>query len=470
MKNFSKINRALAAKKKFFSLFAAMLFAGSMMAASLISTFNKSTDITDLTAVKDVAGVVTWSVTTTIGAGEPTITKGTSNSVEAIKFGNSKSAYYKPVVFSTNYFKDVHVTKVVINLVNNGAKEGTFTAKQGSVTIGSESKNFGNTAWVPLTATGTEGQGGTLELTYSVDQAFYISSIEVTYIGTEPNISASVESINFGEKNVYYAAQRTGTITFEVTSENLSSDIDVALSDDNYFSVDMSTITANQSTPEVVTVGFAISNAGSYAANLTLSSGTTSLVIPISLEAVDIEPTTYNKVTDASVLKAGDKLILVDEGNTVVATPMGSNTYFKLAQITDYDFTAGTVNISNEGAVVLTLGGTASAWTLTSEEGQLTAKESGKFTKDGEGTWTIAIEEGNAVIASGDLKIQHNVGSARISCYTNQTPIQLYRVPGTATGVENIEADTKTVKFFENGQLFIIRDGKTYNVQGQQVR
>lgn len=441
------------------------------MAASLISTFNKSTDISDLAAVKDVAGEVTWSITTTVGAGEPTITKGASNSVEAIKFGNSKSAYYKPVVFSTDYFKDVHVTKVVINLVNNGTKDGTFTAKQGSVTIGTETKNFGSVAWVALTATGTEGQGGTLELTYSVEQAFYISSIEVTYVGTEPNISASEVAINFGEKNVYYAAQRTGTATFEVTSENLSSDIELSLSDDNYFSIDMATITANQSEPETVTVGFAISNAGSYSADLTLTSGSTSITIPLSLEAVNVEPVTYSKVTDASVLKAGDQLIIVDEANTVVATPMGSNTYFKLAQITDYDFTEGTVNISNEGAVVLTLGGTAGAWTLTSEEGQLTAKESGKFTKDGEGTWTIAIADGNAAITSGDYTIQHNVGSTRIVCYSStQSPIQLYRIPGIETAIDNTDVTESAVKFFENGQLLIRKNGVVYNAQGVVVR
>lgn len=471
MKNFSKINRALAAKKKLFSLFATLLFAGSMFAASLISTFNKSTVITDLTAVKDVAGEVTWSIATTVGAGEPTVTTGTSNTVDCLKFGKSGSAYFKPVVFSTDYFKDVHVTKVVVNLVNNGKKTGTFTAKQGSITIGTASQEFGNTAWVALTAAGTEGQGGTLELTYSVDQAFYISSIEVTYVGTEPNISASVESINFGAKNVYYAAQRTGTATFEVTSENLSSDIELSLSDDNYFSIDMTTITANQSEPETVTVGFAISNAGSYAADLTLTSGSTSITIPLSLEAVNIEPVTYSKVTDASVLKAGDQLIIVEETNAIVATPMGSNTYYKLAQLTDYNFTAGTVNISNEGAVVLTLGGTAGAWTLTSEEGQLTAKESGKFTKDGEGIWTITIEDGNAAIASGDLAIKYNSSSPRIVCYSSgQTPIQLYRIPGIETAIDNTEVKESAVKFFENGQLLIRKNGVVYNAQGVVVR
>ena len=438
------------------------------MAASLISTFNKSTDISNLAAVKDVQGVVTWSIATTVGAGEPTVTGGTSNSVECLKFGSSKSVYFKPVVFSTDYFKDVHVTKVVVNLVNNGAKEGTFTAKQGSVTIGSESKNFGNTAWVALTATGTEGQGGTLELTYSVEQAFYISSIEVTYIGTEPNISASEVAIDFGERNVYYTAQCTGTATFEVTSENLTSDIELALSDDNIFSVDMTTITANQSEPETVTVSFGVSTAGNYSADLTLTSGSIVVTIPLSVTAVNVEPETYTKVTDASVLKAGDKLIIVEETNAIVATPMGSNTYFKLAELTDYDFSAGTVNISNEGAVVLTLGGAAGAWTLTSEEGQLTANSSGKFTKDGDGTWTIAIADGNAAIASGDLTIKYNSSSPRIVCYSSgQTPVQLYRVAGTATAISNTEVSNKAVKRLENGMIVIEKNGAKYNVLGE---
>jgi hypothetical protein len=461
--------------KKIFSLFATLLFAGSMMAASLISTFNKTTDISNLAAVKDVAGEVTWSIATTVGAGEPTVTTGTSNTVDCLKFGKSGSVYFKPVVFSTDYFKDVHVTKVVVNLVNNGKKTGTFTAKQGSITIGSASQEFGNTAWVALTASGAEGQGGTLELTYSVDQAFYISSIEVTYIGTEPNISASVESINFGAKNVYYAAQRTGTLTFDVTSENLSSDIELSLSDDNYFSIDMTTITANQSDPETVTVGYAISNAGSYSADLTLTSGSTSITIPLSLEAVNVEPVTYTKVTDASVLKAGDQLIIVEETNAIVATPMGSNSYLKVGHLYDYNFAAGTVNISNEGAAILTLGGIADAWTLTSVDGHLKAKESTKM-EIGEGTWTIAIDESDDAVITAvgtDLGvIQYNASSPRFVNYklANQTPIQLYRVPGTATGVENVEETNGAVKFFENGQLLIRKNGVVYNAQGTVVR
>ena len=42
--------------------------------------------------------------------------------------------------------------------------------------------------------------------------------------------------------------------------------------------------------------------------------------------------------------------------------------------------------------------------------------------------------------------------------------------PHTPTAITNTTVDTKAIKRIENGQLLIIRDGKTYNVTGQQVR
>ena len=159
------------------------LFSVSMFAAEPVtvkSTFTKATK-PENNKVTDLAEVVTWDIATTIGAGEPAIAGGTSNTVECLKFGNSKSIYFSKVEFSTDYYKDYKVTSVKFGVVNNGKKTGTFTAKQGETTIGSESKEFGNTAWEELTATGAKGEGGTLTVTYEVAQAFYLSYIEVTY-------------------------------------------------------------------------------------------------------------------------------------------------------------------------------------------------------------------------------------------------------------------------------------------------
>ena len=40
----------------------------------------------------------------------------------------------------------------------------------------------------------------------------------------------------------------------------------------------------------------------------------------------------------------------------------------------------------------------------------------------------------------------------------------------SATGVENIEANDKAVKFIENGQLYILRDGVVYDTVGRVIR
>ena len=39
-----------------------------------------------------------------------------------------------------------------------------------------------------------------------------------------------------------------------------------------------------------------------------------------------------------------------------------------------------------------------------------------------------------------------------------------------ATGIDNTDAEVKSVKFFENGQLFIEKNGVIYNAQGAIVK
>lgn len=171
--------------KKIFSFLVMALFSASMFAGSVTvkSTFTKTTAPAD-NKVTDLEGKVTWNIATTVGdnsAGDPTYGTGASCKIECLKFGNKAKQYFSKVEFSTDYFKDYNVTSVKAYIINNAKKEGTLTAKQGSVTIGSEKKEITNSAWVELTATGTKGAGGTLTVSYEVAQAFCISYIEVTY-------------------------------------------------------------------------------------------------------------------------------------------------------------------------------------------------------------------------------------------------------------------------------------------------
>ena len=171
--------------KKIFSFLVMALFSASMFAGSVTvkSTFTKATAPAD-NKVTDLEGKVTWNIATTVGdnsAGDPTYGTGASYKIECLKFGSKATQYFSKVEFSTDYFKDYNVTSVKAYIINNAKKEGTLTAKQGSVTIGSEKKEITNSAWVELTATGTKGAGGTLTVSYEVAQAFCISYIEVTY-------------------------------------------------------------------------------------------------------------------------------------------------------------------------------------------------------------------------------------------------------------------------------------------------
>jgi hypothetical protein len=45
-----------------------------------------------------------------------------------------------------------------------------------------------------------------------------------------------------------------------------------------------------------------------------------------------------------------------------------------------------------------------------------------------------------------------------------------WKVPGEATGIENVVLTEKAQKVVVNGVLYIVRDNKMFNVQGTQVR
>lgn len=168
--------------RKIFSFLTAILFAGSMMAADLVtvkSTFTKAT-VPANDAVTDLEGVVTWSIATEVGAGTPSYTTGKNNQIECLKFGAKAAEYFSKVTLSTDYYEDYNVKSVTLYVLNNGKKTGTLTVKQGETTIGTASEEFG-TAWTALTATGVTGNGGTLEVSYEVAQASYWSYIEVQY-------------------------------------------------------------------------------------------------------------------------------------------------------------------------------------------------------------------------------------------------------------------------------------------------
>lgn len=141
--------------------------------ASKLDTNNKTFTV-DATHV--------WSYDVTVAAGtSPSITVGSASNTYGIKFGESSSKYYSPVILSTDAFNDKAVTKVSLYLKHNGKKTGSLTVKQGSITIGT-AKTSQTSDWITVTCSETmKGTGGTLEIKYEVAQALYINKIEVWY-------------------------------------------------------------------------------------------------------------------------------------------------------------------------------------------------------------------------------------------------------------------------------------------------
>ena len=155
-----------------------------------------------------------WSYDgTTVAAGtSPSITIASYSSTYGIKFGESGSKYYSPVILSTSAFNNVAVTKVRLYLKHNGKKSGTLTVKQGDVTIGTKTTSS-SSDWISVECSETnKGLGGTLTIQYEVAQAIYINKIEVWYetLSTDPIIVAS---------DVNYAADITaGSISYSITN------------------------------------------------------------------------------------------------------------------------------------------------------------------------------------------------------------------------------------------------------------
>ena len=129
----------------------------------------------------------------------------------------------------------------------------------------------------------------------------------------------------------------------------------------------------------------------------------------------------YAKVTDASTLQAGDKIIFVSENDNVACAAMGTEKFFTTATA----FIDSNGYLYADDAIQITLGGTAGAWTLTTSEGQIGATAAKSLNHTGSGTteWTIEIDaDGNATVTVGSFgRILYNVNSPRFMNYTSNT-------------------------------------------------
>ncbi len=175
----------------------------------------------------------------------------------------------------------------------------------------------------------------------------------------------------------------------------------------------------------------------------------------------------WTLVTDATTLKAGDKIILVSVDNKKINAAMGTG---KFLTAIDATFANNVLKNPTEGIYEILLGGKTGAWTLTTSEGILGTNAAKALNCKGTGTttWTIEIDgDGNATISSTNAeygKILYNTGSPRFLNYTSNPSKsmvlpQIYRFElGSQGGDEPTPVTSYTVTFDVNGGNETIAD------------
>ncbi len=147
----------------------------------------------------------------------------------------------------------------------------------------------------------------------------------------------------------------------------------------------------------------------------------------------------WTLVTDASQLTAGVQIVIASNDKGFVAAPM--NGAYLTNSAANFSADKSTITTMPADAVIFTLGGEVSAWTLTSDGKLLGATAVKKLAWDkGTTTWSIAIEDGIATIQNGTDsygRFLYNVNSPRFTTYTSNTNTsmllpQLYMKAGTA--------------------------------------
>lgn len=165
---------------------------------------------------------------------------------------------------------------------------------------------------------------------------------------------------------------------------------------------------------------------------------------------------TWELVTDASTLKVGDELVIVSDGSQdFVAGNISSSVMASVSGVTISS--NKTISSLPNGTVILTLGGSSGAWTLTNNSGKKLGATAVKKVAWGSGTttWSISISSNNATIQSTTSsygRFLYNVNSPRFTTYTSNTSSsmllpQLYRKKASCTAPTSVTIDGAWDKF-----------------------
>ena len=190
----------------------------------------------------------------------------------------------------------------------------------------------------------------------------------------------------------------------------------------------------------------------------------------VDLAGIEFKTTGYFiPVTDVSVLKEGDKVLIVNAAGTFA---LGEQENSGTAHRKQAAVTVSGSQIDDPGeATVLTLehGMTSGTWSFQTGNGYLSSNASKNVLKEASSKsdytdWTVSVSGKKATIMAGkgsSRYIRYNASASRFSCYdsaNNQGDIVLYRMVATETGAV---ADDPLTAQSEYG-CYVTGLGRTY--------
>ena len=295
----------------------------------------------------------------------------------------------------------------------------------------------------------------------TVTVSFTYSGVTKTtsYSITVSTVPVSSVSLNKSSASVYVGGQLTLTATVSPTNAT-NKNIAWTSSNTNYATVQDGIVTG-------VAKG---------TATITASSTTDSSKKATCTITVEESTSGWSLVTNASSLKAGDQLLLASNTKGVVNGVISSQVF---SEATDAVFSSDKTKMTTvpDDAVILTLGGSAGAWTFTNSSNQVLGVTAVKKLawNSGTTTFTISISNSNATIQSTTSsygRFLHNVDVNRFTTYTSNTSDtmllpQLYRNEAAQLIPSSITATAKRV--FYVGETITKSDIKVMTNTGVDV-
>lgn len=408
------------------------------------------------------------------------------------------------VSYSSATIEDKGVT---INYSNNAAASGSVNLyiKQGETTLATIAVNYTSTAALAdITSVSTEKtwtfSGHTESVQPPSESTEYILGNIVSREGFDGDAIKGMQQYVFrvGNGNTWQGKSLTfnttvpGTVTVSWSSTSGSNNRTLKINDDyayedGYKSTDQTTTTMNVDDGDVVLTGWNVSGSSApytYASNniriytvkftpvytRSLTSGNWgTLCLPYAVNAGDYSGATFysivGKRTDNGEASGNPTSIVIEEVAANAQLVAGRPYIFEAtgSQLTAYQ--------NNSAAAV-------AAGTHNGLVGSLTAVNvsSGMYIIYNNGS-THEVRKAGSGVTIGANKAYINLGSGEgtVPLYeeSGSAPGRLFEIPlqpENTTELTNIENSANIVKFFENGILYIMRDGMVYDALGRIVK